>query len=73
MSKDTELSIRYELQASSVKDSDIDLILERVKNRLSEENIDIELQKLGYPKIFTVDYDSYDEFDFIDIEYVDDK
>lgn len=71
MSKDIELSIRYELEASNVKESDIDLILEKVKNRLSEENIDIELEKLGYPKVFTADYESYDEYDFLDIEYID--
>jgi hypothetical protein len=42
------------------------LIISRVKNRLSERNLDIELQKLGYPKIFTVDYDDLDEFDDFD-------
>lgn len=69
-----DLSFRYELRASNVEEKDIDYILEKVKNRLSEKNVDIELEKLGYPKVFTVDYDSYytyDEYDFIDIEYVD--
>jgi hypothetical protein len=33
--------------------------MEKVKNRISEQNIDIELEKLGYPKVFTVDYDDY--------------
>ena len=37
--------------------------MQRVKNRISEENIDIELQKLGYPKVFTVDYDDFDNYD----------
>lgn len=55
-----QLSIIYELRANNVKEEDIELIMDRVKNRLSEENIDVELQKLGYPKIFTVDYDEYE-------------
>lgn len=53
-------SIIYELRANDVKENDIKTIMENVKNRISEENIDFELQKLGYEKIFTVDYDSYD-------------
>lgn len=53
-------SIVYELRANDVKEEDIETIMEKVKNRISEENIDIELEKLGYPKIFTVDYDTYD-------------
>jgi hypothetical protein len=40
--------------------------MDRVKNRLTEENIDKELLKLGYQKIFTVDYDEYDNYDFND-------
>jgi hypothetical protein len=40
--------------------------MDRVKNRLTEENIDKELQKLGYAKLFTVDYDEYDNYDFDD-------
>lgn len=71
MNKELDLSYRYELRASNVEEKDIDYILEKVKNRLSEENVDFELMKLGYPKIFTVDYDTYDEYDFLDIEYVD--
>ncbi|MFY9074069.1 hypothetical protein OZZ08_03825 [Malaciobacter mytili] len=55
-----QLSIIYELRANNVKEEDIEIIMDRVKNRLSEENIDVELQKLGYPKIFTVDYDEYE-------------
>lgn len=53
-------SIIYELRANDVKEEDIKTIMENVKNRISEENIDIELQKLGYAKIFTIDYDSYE-------------
>lgn len=60
------LAIIYELRANDVKEEDIELIMNRVKNRLSEENIDKELVKLGYPKIFTVDYDDYDNYDYAD-------
>ncbi|QKF82818.1 hypothetical protein [Halarcobacter ebronensis] len=59
-------SIIYELRANDVKEDDIEFIMKRVKNRISEENIDAELQKLGYPKIFTVDYDQYNEYDDYD-------
>lgn len=52
-------SIVYELRANDIKEDDIQLIMEKVKNRISEQNIDIELGKLGYPKVFTVDYDDY--------------
>lgn len=55
-------SFIYELRANSIKEEDIDRIMETVKNRLSEENVDKELTKLGYHKIFTVDYDDYDDF-----------
>lgn len=55
-------SFIYELRANSIKEEDIVKIMETVKNRLSEENVDKELTKLGYHKIFTVDYDEYDDF-----------
>lgn len=55
-------SFIYELRANNINEEDINKIIEKVKNRLSEENVDKELQKLGYSKIFTVDYDDYDEF-----------
>ena len=61
-----DLAIIYELRANNVNEEHIELIMNRVKNRLTEENIDKELQKLGYPKIFTVDYDEYDNYDFND-------
>ncbi|PIF03480.1 MAG: hypothetical protein CSA86_05565 [Arcobacter sp.] len=62
------LSIIYELRANNIPEEDIDLIMSKVKNRLSEENVDKELVKLGYEKIFTVDYDEYD-YDYED-DYV---
>lgn len=61
-------SVIYELRASNVKEEDIEIIMNRVKNRLSEKNLDIELEKLGYPKIFTIDYDEYDYDGFEDFD-----
>ena len=61
-----DLAIIYELRANNVSEEHIELIMDRVKNRLTEENIDKELQKLGYAKLFTVDYDEYDNYDFDD-------
>ena len=61
-----DLAIIYELRANNVEEEHIELIMDRVKNRLTEENIDKELLKLGYQKIFTVDYDEYDNYDFND-------
>ena len=60
------LAIIYELRANNISEEHIELIMDRVKNRLTEENIDKELLKLGYQKIFTVDYDEYDNYDFND-------
>ncbi len=60
------LSIVYELRANNIPEDDIKLIMDRVKNRLSEENIDKELVRLGYPKVFTLDYDEYDDYSYDD-------
>lgn len=56
-------SLIYELRANDIKEKDIEAIMNRIKNRVSEKNVDIELEKLGYPKIFTIDYDDY-EYDY---------
>jgi hypothetical protein len=61
-------AIIYELRANNVKEEDIQTIISKVKNRLTEENLDAELQKLGYAKIFTVDYDDYYDDDVDDFE-----
>ncbi|MGB6328322.1 MAG: hypothetical protein WBF48_05310 [Halarcobacter sp.] len=58
-------SLIYELRANDIKEKDIEAIMNRIKNRVSEKNVDIELEKLGYPKIFTIDYDDY-EYDYGD-------
>ena len=67
------LSIKYELLSINVHEKDVEDIMQRVKNRLSEENIDKELVKLGYPKHFTFDYDEYDEYAFLDIDFIKEK
>ena len=61
-----DLAIIYELRANNISEEHIELLMDRVKNRLTEENIDKQLLKLGYQKIFTVDYDEYDNYDFND-------
>ena len=61
-----DLAIIYELRANDISEEHIELIMSRVKNRLTEDNIDKELVKLGYSKIFTVDYDEYDNLAFDD-------
>ena len=60
------LAIIYELRANDISEEHIELIMSKVKNRYTEDNIDNELVKLGYSKIFTVDYDEYDNYDFDD-------
>lgn len=64
-----DLSIIYELRANDVSEEHIEQIMNRVKNRFTEENIDKELVKLGYSKIFTVDYDEYDDNGYDDDDY----
>lgn len=64
-----DLSIVYELRANNVEEEHISVIMEKVKNRFTEENIDKELVKLGYQKMFTVDYDDYDEYSYDDLDY----
>lgn len=63
------LSIIYELRANDISEEHIDLIMDKVKNRLTEENIDKELVALGYQKVFTVDYDDYNDYDYDDLDY----
>ncbi|MBE0491278.1 MAG: hypothetical protein IBX44_03385 [Sulfurospirillum sp.] len=65
-------AIIYELRANDVSEEDIETILKNVKNRVSDKNLDRELEKLGYSKIFTVDYDDMEGYDddFDDFEYI---
>lgn len=68
-----DLSIKYELLSANVDENHVEYIMDRVKNRLTEENVDHELVKLGYQKHFTSDYNEYDEYAFLDIEFIKDK
>lgn len=50
--------IEFEMNIHDVAEKDISEIIEICKKSgFSMEDIDEELQKRGYPKIFTVDYD----------------
>ncbi|MGB1226888.1 MAG: hypothetical protein ACPG9K_03275 [Poseidonibacter sp.] len=73
MLAELNLSIKYELLSANIDEQDIEYIMDRVKNRLTEENIDYELEKLGYQKHFTSDYTEYYEYAFLDIEFIKDK
>lgn len=54
----------FELQLSGVDEADIADIVELYNGKVvSSEIIDEELSSRGYPKIFFLDYDSYDEYD----------
>jgi len=68
-----DLSIKYELLSANIDENDVMYIMDRVKNRLTEENIDYELQKLGYEKYFTSDYKECDEYAFLDIQFIKNK
>ncbi|APW64988.1 MULTISPECIES: hypothetical protein [Arcobacteraceae] len=68
-----DLSIKYELLSANIDENDVLYIMDRVKNRLTEENIDYELQKLGYEKYFTSDYNECDEYAFLDIQFIKNK
>ncbi|MDX1808699.1 MAG: hypothetical protein R3331_04105 [Sulfurospirillaceae bacterium] len=57
-----------EMRANGVAEEDIKTILEQSKkSRYNPKLIDEELEKMGYEKIFTIDYDdNYDDDDDID-------
>jgi hypothetical protein len=53
----------FEMELNGVDSADIADIVKLYGGRvLSSELIDEELHSRGYPKIFTIDYDSYDEY-----------
>lgn len=62
----TIADIEFEMNIHDVAEKDISEIIEICKiSGFSMESIDEELQKRGYPKIFTVDYDELnDDEDF---------
>ena len=56
--------IRFEMSINDVKESDIEEIIEECKTSgFSGDHLDEELQKRGYRKIFSVDYDDMDSYD----------
>lgn len=56
--------IKLEMNINDVKPSDIEeIISECTQSGFSPEDIDEALQKRGYPKIFTIDYDELDTYD----------
>jgi hypothetical protein len=61
--------IIFEMELGGVDAADIADIVELYKSKaLNSEMLDEELVKRGYSRIFTVDYDSYDEYDSWDDE-----
>ena len=55
--------IRFEMSINDVRESDIDEIIEEcMTSGFSMESLDEELQKRGYRKIFSVDYDDMDSY-----------
>ncbi|MDM5271714.1 hypothetical protein PGH07_05965 [Sulfurovum sp. zt1-1] len=56
--------IRFEMSINEVKPNDIEEIIEEcIHSGFSPEDMDTALQKRGYPKIFTIDYDELDMYD----------
>lgn len=54
--------LEFEMELGGVDKADIADILKLYKNKAVNTNtLDEELSKRGYPKIFSVDYDSYEE------------
>lgn len=63
----TIADIEFEMNINDVAEKDISEIIEICKKSgFSMESIDEELQKRGYAKIFTVDYDEMNDEDYDD-------
>ena len=53
----------FEMELGGVDAADIADIVKLYEGKvINSESIDEELLKRGYPRIFTVDYDEYDEY-----------
>lgn len=60
----------FEMELGGVDTADIADIVKLCEDRgFDSDYIDEELVKRGYPKIFTVDYDAYDEYSWEEDEY----
>lgn len=69
----TIADIEFEMNIHDVTEKDISEIIEICKKSgFSMESIDEELQKRGYSKIFTVDYDEMSDEDY-DEDYDDEE
>lgn len=54
--------LEFEMELNGVDEADIAEIVELYKNKdINTEAVDRELVQRGYPKIFSIDYDAYDE------------
>ncbi|QOY51244.1 hypothetical protein HUE87_04310 [Candidatus Sulfurimonas marisnigri] len=54
----------FEMELGGVDEADIaDIVLLCEDKGFNRNFIDEELVKLGYPKLFTIDYDAYNEYD----------
>lgn len=63
----TIADIEFEMNIHDVAEKDISEIIDICKKSgFSMESIDEELQKRGYAKIFTVDYDEMNDEDYDD-------
>ncbi|MFC2073279.1 hypothetical protein ACFLRS_00320 [Campylobacterota bacterium] len=68
----TIADIEFEMNINNVTEKDISEIIEICKKSgFILESIDDELQKRGYTKIFTVDYDDVNDDDVYDDEWED--
>ena len=64
------VDIKMEMQLGGVADKDIKAILDLCKTEgYSSEFMDNELIKRGYDRIFTINYDDYNDFDDWDNEF----
>ncbi len=54
----------FEMELNGVDAGDIDSIVELCRDKgFNSELMDEELIKRGYPKIFSINYEEYDDFD----------
>ncbi|MCW9026071.1 MAG: hypothetical protein OQJ77_02035 [Thiovulaceae bacterium] len=62
--------VMFEMELGGVDSADIAVIIKLYEGKvLNSDIIDNELLKRGYPKIFTIDYDAYDEYNDWDDDY----
>ena len=64
--------VKLEMELGGVDEADIATIIQLCESKgLTTEMLDEELMKRGYERIFSVDYESYDEYnDWDDDDYM---